>query len=55
LTSQLIRHETDSKKWWEDPVGFNYLVEGVEDEDPFQYAPSEPPPGWQRLPMHEEN
>jgi hypothetical protein len=57
LTSQLVEHESGestSEKWWKNPIGFNYLMTGDEDEDPFQYAPTGPPPGWERLPFHEE-
>lgn len=54
LTSHLIQHETDAEKWWKNPVGFNILDVNDPDEDEW-FEPSGPPPGWQRLPIHEES
>ena len=54
LTNQLIEHESDAEKWWKNPLGFHYLESNSPDDDPFLYAPTAPPAGWQRLPFHHE-
>ena len=58
LTNQLIEHESgrrqEGEKWWDSPFGFNYLDVNDPDEDE-RFEPSGPPPGWQRLPLHEES
>ena len=52
LLEQMVALDTDPEAWWKKGVPLS-LYDPDPDEDPW-HSPSGPPPGYQRLPWHEE-